>query len=316
MLKKVFMVVGVVIALNSCVSGSLVFESEPVESRYSEIFSNKIIGVEPFDVEFSSSRFAIDLRDVSLSVNGQKVVFQKKYITKVDVDGLGEVGILEINALKKTDADANLIQSQVTKEWILGLLGDSNYTVGFFNKFGEGNSGFLSNRPLERDENYEFVFLPTDKPTTYFKEVRDLTNISADGVDYILRGYIDISNEVVELLTPEEDEYSNRVFEDTSTVGGYYLLCNAYIEWEIVDVVTNEVVVNYKEKSDDRINTRNSIKILLPIPNGDSNAFESYFNNKDLTPFASKEVLELMPRAYQFMAPYYKVTSRFIKDQE
>lgn len=320
MLKNILLITITSILLFSCVSGKIIFMNETPQSKYAHIFTDKVIGVEPFEVEFTSSRFAIDLRGVKMSVNGQDMVLQKKYLMKTDIRDLGEVGILEINALKKTGADKELVKAEINKEWISGLLGYTNYKVGFFNKFGEGNSGFLTNVPLENTPKHQINFLPSERPTTYFKEVRDLTTNSKDGLDFILKGYLDISNEIVELIEIEEDSYNSGLMasmdSDGPQPGQYYLLCNAYIEWEIIDAITGEIIVDYNEKSVDLINTRNSTRVLLPIPNGDSEAFSRYFRNNDLTQYAIDEVITLMPRNFQFMAPYYKVTSKFIKDEE
>lgn len=318
MFKNILLTSIISILLFSCVSWKIVFINDSPQSKYAHVFTDKVIGVEPFEVEFTSSRFAIDLRGLKMTVNGQEIVLQSKYIKRVDVRDLGKVGILEINALKKTGADAELVKTEVTKEWISGLLGYTNYKVGFFNGFGEGNSGFLTNVPLERTPKHQINFLPSEKATTYFKEVRDLTTESKEGVDFILKGYLDISNEVVELVKKEEDSYGSGLMEDMDgpQIGQYYLLCNAYIEWEIVDATTGEIVVDYNEPGLDVIDTRNATRVLLPIPNGDSEAFSTYFRNNDLTQYAIDEVIGLMPRNYQFMAPYYNVTSRFIKDEE
>lgn len=316
MLKRVLSLLILVAAFSSCVSGTLVYVNNPAESKYEAMFQDKSIGVEPFEVEFSSSRFAIDLRGVTFSVNGQEVVLQKEFITEVDVDDFGRVGILEINALKKTNANKENIQAGMSDEWISGLLGKTNYKVGFFNGFGEGNSGYLSNVPMEKTPDYQDLFLAPEKATTYFSEVRDLRSESSDGLDYILRGYVDISNEVVELITLDPDNINHFPSDDDPQVGQYYLLFNAYIEWEIVDVKTGEIVVDYREKSADMINTRTSKKVLLPVAKGDDKMFNKFFKTTDLAPFALEEVVDMMPRAYQFMAPYYKVTSMFIVDEE
>lgn len=318
MFKKMLGVVITLITLTSCVSGSLVFVNEPSQSKYEEIFNGKTIGVKPFDVEFSARRFAIDLRGLKMSVNGNAIVLQKKFLTKSEIPKFGRIGVIDVNILEKTGANPGLIQSEVNKEWISGLLGETNYKVGFFNGLGEGNSGYLTNTPMERVSHFEERFLPATESTTYFSEVRDLTNNSADGLDYILQGYIDISNEVVELLAVEVNDYQPNIIVDADEPqrGQYYLLFEAYIEWEIVDAKTGEVVVDYREESENFIDTRTSKRVLLPIQNGDDRAFSDFFRSNDITPYALEEVISMMPRSYQFMAPFYKVTSKFIKDEE
>lgn len=322
MIKKITILLVVTAIFTGCVSGTNVLMQKPAKGVAEDLFIGKTIGVEPFEVDFTASRFALDLRDVTITVNGQEVELDRTYITKVDDEKIGYLGILEINPLEMTKANKKLVLEKTMAEMLAGLKGDADYHRAFFNGFGEGNMGYISNVPIDYDPNswpQEISYLPPTGPTSYFTEVRDLRTESSGGVDYILKATVDISNEVVEILDlPSEEQQEDMMMkgERIPQIGEYYLLITSYFFWEIIDANTGEVVLDYRADGGYFINDKTDTSILLPVSNGDAAAFKNFFQTEDLTPYALDETLKTMSLYYHYMAPFYTNYMVFVPDAE
>ena len=175
------------------------------EPQVRNVLEGRTIGVMSFPAQFSSLHFTIDLRDVKITIGGQPVVLQDKYLKIYDDSNVGKLGILEANFLRLTGADIAAIENAVNEEWVAGLSGATDYHLGFFNGLGEGNMGEISNRPLIYDQSgypMKVSYSPAEGPLSYFSSIEKLPEGTEAGTvkkDFILKGSLDINNEVVEI---------------------------------------------------------------------------------------------------------------------
>ena len=211
----------------------------------------------------------------------------------------------------------------MTEEWVTGLSGATDYHIPFFNGFGEGNMGEISNRPLIYDQSgypMKVSYAPAEGPLSYFSNIEELPEGTEAGTvkkDFILRGSLDINNEVVEIISvPEEvTEHAMNFGEAPPKPGEYHIIMNAVFNFELVDSSTGKAVINDVAKGGFTIDNRDVVDVLLPVKNGDAKAFERYFAGTDFTPYAIEAAKKCMTRFYHLMSPFYTTSSYTVKKE-
>ena len=228
--------------------GKTVFMSVKETDEKSNTIQGKSIAVLPFDIEFSASRFAIDLRDATIKINGQEIKLQNKYIVEDQDDYLGEIGIIDVNILKILGVSEEKIKKGASTIIKKVLDNGKNYNIPFFNGFGEGKSGYISNKELSIDQStwpFTINYIEGEKEGPFKKVdiVRSEEEAKDKGYDLIIKGSIDLSNELAEIIdVPEEtrNKYADWEFDKIPKVGQYYLLLKAYIDYEIMDLTRRQ----------------------------------------------------------------------------
>lgn len=298
--------------LASCVT-TVNWVGESQTAPLAERFENKSIAIRPMEVTTSASRFAIDLRNVEITVNGQAVTLQDKYVAQEDDDAYGRVGVLDVNILKKAGFDPASAVNEVTALWKSGLEQQNDYEVLFFNGLGHGNSGYLSNKELFIDTTvWPNTTSPIDGTEKLLFSQVDIVDASADlsGYDYVLEGDIDLSNEVIQIIEVSPEVKEKTMWdENPPQAGQYYLTITAYAFFEIKDRQGN-VIVDSKTKGGYFIDTRDTVDILIPVKGNDNEAYKRFFAEADLNGYVMEAVSNTLSRYYHTFLPYYKTTSQ------
>jgi hypothetical protein len=308
-----------VFATVSCASVKLVTRSLPADSTSRGNLSGKSIGIIPFAIDFDATRVAIDLRDVKLTVNGQEIILQERYIARDEDISLGKIGILDVNILTKAGTKKEPLSSAATDILKGGLSGTYDYHVGFLKGLGEDNMGELSNRPIDYDRS---VFPPVviytgAAASPYYSTVTVLpagTKPEKAGTDLVLTGNISISNEVVEILEPPDK--TGVSIRTSPEQGQYYLTMKGFVTFTLSEVKTGKVIATEASKSEWPVRTDISQNILLPVQNKDAAAFAKYFRTVDLSPYALDTVKQFVPLFLPLLSPYFVNTTHQVAEEK
>jgi len=313
-LRKVFLIATALSVLVSCATYRIETRTVPVSVPYAEQVHGRTLGVEPFTVSFGASRLALDLRDVTLIVDGQEIKLRTRYITKEDDISLGKIGILDTNIFKKAKVSEKNVAEKVNEVLLRGLSGTYDYNIGFFKGLGESNMGQLSNRPVERDDSKyppTFSYLPATGATSYFSKVDFIpvhTEPTNSGYDYVLTGEISISNDVVEVIEDPPSSDMNK-----PKAGSYFITVLASVNMMLVDSKTGKVVIDENTKIDYPVRNAGSFNVPIDTPKGDAAAFAKYFRTVNLESYAVDQALVLLTAQFPKLAPFYASTFHNIK---
>ena len=290
------------------------------DNDLSEKLAGKSICVLPFTGEFSSSRFVIDLRGISLSINGQKVTLSKKYLKKDDDPRLGNIGILEVNPIGKQNGDIDLVTKAARLMFINALKNDTPYkgTWAIGLGLGQGNSGLITNRPMSIENSAfgpKFIIDEESPHPGYFSLVEAADPGDAKDYDLNLLAYIDISNEVVEIISPPDSPSGMDFLGEGPLIepGQYYLAVYARILWKIVDSHTNDVIAEPDTDIGYEVYFPITGDYLLPIANGDAKAFENWFENADMTEYAIQAVYASVVHSAPIFTPFNVYTTKVVE---
>jgi len=123
--------VAVAILTASCATYQIRRDSVEAMPALANQLSGKVLAIEPTVVTFGASRFAIDLRDVHLSVNGSEVQLERRYLAKEQDNMLGPIGVLDVDILTKAHTDPARVGAYAQEVLVGGFAGNRDWKVGF-----------------------------------------------------------------------------------------------------------------------------------------------------------------------------------------
>lgn len=300
----------------ACASYQIRTDSLPVVPAEVAKLQGKSVAVQPVEISFGSSRFAIDLRDLKLTVNGQEVQLQTRFIDEFDDMTLGHVGLLDVNIFAKTKVDAAKLSEFGGDLLVNAMEGKHDYHLPFFKGLGESNMGQLSNRPYSQDRSVnppEDAYGATTGPATVYSSAVLLAPGQApEGSDLILKTEISLSNEIVQVISNTS----------TMTVGSsgmpakaddYFLSIFGSLLFTLADAKTGQVYVTEKSKSEWSMKPVLVRNIKLPVNKGDAAAFAKYFRTVDLQPYAQEAVQAALESMLPLVDSFYVNTFHSVK---
>jgi hypothetical protein len=302
----------------SCASYQFRHESVPALPPAAAALSGKSVGVAPVEVSFGAGRLAIDLRDLTMTVNGQDLRLERRYLVKEKDDFLGLIGVLDVNIFKKEGISPASVGLPMQELFVSALGGGHDYNVGFFKGLGESNMGTLSNRPYYADTAsypYKDVYSEPTGPVSLFSSVVALKageDPSAAGVDLVLKADFSVSSEVVELL---ENPPSSLADENGryKRMGDYLLSMLGSMRYSLADARTGEVLVSQKSKSEWAAAPNFRKDVYIPVGNGDADSYAKYFRTVDLSPYALAAARSMVESVLPLLCPFYVNTSHRVK---
>jgi hypothetical protein len=297
----------------SCASYRTRTESLPTMPPNAQAMSGKSVAILPTTLSFGAGRLALDLRDVKLTVNGQEVILQKRFIATDDDMSLGKVGVLDVDILTKAKVDKAEAADFCAQALAGGLSGARDYNVPFFKGLGESNMGMLSNRPYEVD-NFAYppvsAYLPATGPTTLFSSVKTVPSGGAGGADLVFASDISISSEILEVIEPG----SSLSPDDKPLMkGDYFLSLFGSYRFSLKDAATGAVLVDEKTKSEWTTKPVLVKYYRIPVSKGDADAYAKYFRSVDFEPFVEKALAAAIESELPLLAPFYVNTYHAIK---
>lgn len=297
-----------------------------IEPRYVEAkpafaasLEGKTLALEPIEVTLGASRFAVDLRDVTLTVNGQEVVLQKRFLTEAEELGLGRFGVLDVNILKKAKTDAGRLSAYAGELLLSALDGSRDYAVPFFKGLGESNMGQLSNRPVDYDRSarpVKAVFDASARRSTLYSGVSVLPSASAPSpAELRLSAEILLDSEVVQIISN-----SSTMPADDSGMpampGDYFLTMTASVLFHLYDAATDKEIATDKTKSEWALKPHTKKTIRIPARKGDADAYAKYFRSVELEPYAREAVKGAVDSILPLIDSFYVNTYHSIKAEK
>lgn len=281
-----------------------------------------VIAVVQPEIDYNSTRFAIDLRDVKLTVNGQEIELQGKYIEEEEEDmSLGHIGILDVNIYKRLKVPERLTAALVLQDMLDHMGGTKHYHFPFINKLKEGEMGIISDVPITMDTSTQPntpVFTETP-PEPFFKEIRVVrSEEDTAGCDYVLVTEFSLSNEVVQVIEINEDVQRQYLRDQTRVPqnGDIFLCLTATVLFELRDVKTGKVLLSEKSKGFTRIWNYGYSQIYMPINRKDQEAYRKLIKGYDLPGMAAETIEKAMVPYYHLMLPFYVTTGHTVKVEE
>jgi len=299
-------IVAATLLVFSCATYRIRTESVPTMPPNADALRGKSVGVLPTTVSFGASRFAIDLRDVKVTVNGQEVKLQDRHIAKDDDIALGKVGVLDVDILGKSKVDKAALGAFCQDVLVEGLGGKRDYNVPFFKGLGESNMGALSNRPYTLDRSVyppKEVYADGPSPATLFSSVAARGAGSIEGVDLVLRSEISISSEILEVL--EGPSSSISVDDKPIMKGDYFLSLFGSYRFSLVDAKTGAVVADEKTKGEWTTQPVLVRNMRVPAANGDAEAYAKYFRTVDFNAYARVAAAAALESVLPLFTPFY-----------
>ncbi len=121
----------------SCATYVYQAKTTTATAPYAQRLEGKTVGIVPFEVSFGAPRLTVDLRDSTLTVNGQEIKLQTRYIAHDENLDIGKFGVLDVNIFKKAGVHVAKVSEAVNKALVDGLSGKRDYQVPFMRGFGE-----------------------------------------------------------------------------------------------------------------------------------------------------------------------------------
>lgn len=311
--RAISMTILAALLATSCASYRTRTESVPTLPPNSQTLSGKSVAIQPTALSFGASRLALDLRDVKMTVNGQEVILQKRFIATDDDLTLGKVGVLDVDILTKAKVDKAVAAGFCSRVLAGGLGGTRDYTVPFFKGLGESNMGTLSSRPYEVD-NFAYPpvanYLPATGPTTLFSSVETVPAGETGGADLVFASDISISSEILEVIEP-----GSSISPDDKPLmkGDYFLSLFGSYRFSLRDAASGAVLVDEKTKSEWTTKPVLVKYYRIPVDKGDADAYAKYFRSVDFEPFVEKAAAAAIESALPLLVPFYVNTYHAVK---
>jgi len=289
----------------ACATYRIRTESVPTMPPNAEALRGMSVAVQPTTLSFGAARLAIDLRDARITINGEEIILQKRFIANDKDQTLGEVGVLDVDILTKAKVNKAAASEFCTQLLVDGLGGKRDYFVPFFKGLGEDNMGNLSSRPYEVDSfSYppKSAFLPATGPTTLFSSVKAVPTGFSEGADLIFTSDISISSEVLEIIEP-----SSSLSPDDQPLrqGDYFLSLFGSYRFSLRDAKTGAVIVDEKTKGEWTTKPVLVKYYRIPVQSGDADAYAKYFRSVDFKPFVEMAAATALESVLPLLTPFY-----------
>ena len=223
-MKKAILVIAAVASLMaSCAMlAPSVYVNNPGGQKVS--LKGKSLAILPFEIKYQSTRLAIDLRNIKITINGQEAIIQNKYIVKDNNDDIGEFGVLDLNILDKEKVARDAISRAVTRALLNAAEQKTQYQIAFMRGLSFGEFGWLTSGPMKKNEQtQQLEFDPAYVPEPFFSKVEIIEPEDKNklaGFDYILSGSFNIDNELIQVITGRPP----RFMDDPIVIPGEYYI--------------------------------------------------------------------------------------------
>lgn len=277
--KKIFLFASMlVVLLSSCASTKLVTEVSITEPVSVQIPAGSSIYVEP-DLYFSGlSNDFLDLRDVTVSINGSEPIsLGGRYLEKKSDMKLGSIGVLDTNIFKKAGLSEKEMSDYFVETLINKITTNEDY---YFNYFEDSlNTYCYSTRPVIYDfETYPYGITIGDGD--YIDPI--FVPGTEKNSDYKLKARVSIMNEIVEVLEDDISIQNQYMFEEHKpSEGDYYMAYTAYTEFSLIDNKTGKEVLNQKTRMPGvRVFYTDMENTYIPVENSNADAYAKYFREE------------------------------------
>jgi hypothetical protein len=295
-MKKAFAIAfAAAILAASCASYRVYYVTETPKVDYAAALTGKTLAIKPVQIKFYNSRMVL-----ADSVMAGDVYVQRYATTEESMEFGAKVGILQRNIFQNAKVDASQLAYELTGTVASAAVGAVDYRLVWATGFAPGQSGELSNRPIEYDTTtwpYVATFLPATGPTSYFSDIFVVGyDAGAENADFTLEVQIDVDNEIQEIIGVP----STSGFGDTPKQGDYYVHARASLRFYLTNARTNEVVVSYKSNFAYPVDLSPRKYYKLPIDRPADFYRLEKFLTLDYTPYAS----DIARLAIEGLAPY------------
>ena len=305
-----------VLLFASCGTFKQVVTSEPYTPKYANGLQGKILGILPVEVSYSglhNTLFDIDVRDINMTVNGQKVDFGN-YLLKDKSEELGSYGVLDTNIFKKSKMDTQPLSDLVTNLILGRLNGSGDFDMGFFKGFGPGEMGVLSSRALEIIPNaYPQKYNYIGEPLPLLPKTTILAKDTTAPADLFLRSRLALGSELVEIL--EGPDAGGKLLSEIDSMpktGEYILVLKGFFEFSVVDK-SGTVLYSDRTPLDHPVNNIANELIKMPLEKGNSDAYYKYFREQDFKPYALAVINKFLPGVYPYFSSYFVNTFKTVE---
>lgn len=314
--KKFFLLASMmIILLSSCASTKLVTKVSVTEPVSATIPAGSSIYVEP-DLYFSGlSNDFLDLRDVTVSINGSAPIsLGGRYLEKKNDMNLGNIGVLDTNIFEKAGLSEEKMSDYFVNTFINKITTkDDDYYFSYTED--SLNNYCYSTRPVIYNfESYPYGVTIGDGD--YIDPI--FVAGTKDNSDYTLKAKVSIMNEVVEILETDLAIQNQYTFaEHKPSEGDYYMCYTAYTEFSLVDNKTNKEVLNQKTKMPGiYVFYTNIENKYLPIQNADADAYAKFFREFDFTDECERVINKLINGMLPAFRVYYSNNNMRVKVEE
>jgi hypothetical protein len=288
----------------------------PLEPAISERARGSSLLVSPAAIRLSASRAEFDLRDVTVSVNGEVFTLGGRYLETIDDIDLGKVGVLDTNIFKKARVDEAALSAYATTRIAESAAGNQDIRIPIDRQ--SPDVGEYSSRPLVYDlTKYPWVgtFDAAGQPLPpLFSGVSAVPGGAA--ADYTLSVELTIRSEVFEILGNDvsiQDRY--RFTSHKPTMGDYYLSFLAYATFKLTDR-SGAVVMDEKTKQAFPVVFGAGAQIYLPVQNKDADGYAKYFRGYDFNVDARSIVDRIVDQIVLVLRPLYRNVNQYVKVDE
>lgn len=312
---KVLFLAGATAIFSSCIGMQLATVTTQDTPNIARVAQDSSLYIAPVELNLTSSRAEFDLRDVTVSINGQEFKLGGRYLEEIEDSDLGEVGILDTNIFLKADVDTEILAKYLANYLGENISGDKDIRIPF-NK-NQPDAALYSSLPLIYDFS-QYPWVSSVDPNgealdPIFKEI-DQNPVNAD---YELSISIDFRSEVFEILSTDQYIQNKHMMANHKPEkGDYYLSYFVILNYTLTDTISREIVMTEKSPQT-TIQTRGIRNYTyLPIANKDADAYAKYFRSYDFTEAAEGILSQLADTMLLSFRPMYTHINKYVKVEE